>query len=151
MRAVIQRVSSASVEIDGRTVGAIGSGLLIFLGVTYGDEEAQADYLAAKCASLRIFRDDQDKMNLSVRDVGGSALVVSQFTLYGDCRKGNRPAFVAAARPDTAIPLYQRFIQKLRETGVPVETGEFGADMQVSLLNDGPVTILMDTAEMMKK
>ncbi len=105
MRAVIQRVSSASVEIDGRTVGAIGSGLLIFLGVTYGDEEAQADYLAAKCASLRIFRDDQDKMNLSVRDVGGSALVVSQFTLYGDCRKGNRPAFVAAARPDTAVPL----------------------------------------------
>ena len=151
MRAVIQRVSSASVSIGGRTVGAVGTGFLILLGVTYGDGEREADYLAAKCAALRVFRDSEDKMNLSLKDVGGGALVVSQFTLYGDCRKGNRPAFVAAARPETAVPLYQRFIQKLREAGVPVETGEFGADMEVSLCNDGPVTILMDTDEMMRK
>lgn len=151
MRAVIQRVSSASVSIDGRTVGAVGTGFLILLGVTHGDGEREADYLAAKCAALRVFRDSEDKMNLSLKDVGGGALVVSQFTLYGDCRKGNRPAFVAAARPETAVPLYQRFIQKLREAGVPVETGEFGADMEVSLCNDGPVTILMDTDEMMRK
>ena len=151
MRAVIQRVSSASVSIDGRTVGAVGTGFLILLGVTHGDGEREADYLAAKCAALRVFRDSEDKMNLSLKDVGGGALVVSQFTLYGDCRKGNRPAFVAAARPETAVPLYQRFIQKLREAGVPVETGEFGADMEVSLCNDGPVTILMDTDEMIRK
>ncbi len=151
MRTVIQRVSSASVSIDGRTVGAVGTGFLILLGVTHGDGEREADYLAAKCAALRVFRDSEDKMNLSLKDVGGGALVVSQFTLYGDCRKGNRPAFVAAARPETAVPLYQRFIQKLREAGVPVETGEFGADMEVSLCNDGPVTILMDTDEMMRK
>ena len=151
MRAVIQRVSSASVSIGGRTVGAVGTGFLILLGVTHGDGEREADYLAAKCAALRVFRDSEDKMNLSLKDVGGGALVVSQFTLYGDCRKGNRPAFVAAARPETAAPLYQRFIQKLREAGVPVETGEFGADMEVSLCNDGPVTILMDTDEMMRK
>lgn len=151
MRAVIQRVSSASVSIGGRTVGAVGTGFLILLGVTHGDGEREADYLAAKCAALRVFRDSEDKMNLSLKDVGGGALVVSQFTLYGDCRKGNRPAFVAAARPETAVPLYQRFIQKLREAGVPVETGEFGADMEVSLCNDGPVTILMDTDEMIRK
>ena len=122
MRAVIQRVSSASVSIGGRTVGAVGTGFLILLGVTHGDGEREADYLAAKCAALRVFRDSEDKMNLSLKDVGGGA-----------------------------VPLYQRFIQKLREAGVPVETGEFGADMEVSLCNDGPVTILMDTDEMMRK
>jgi len=151
MRAVIQRVSHASVSIEGKEVAAIRQGLLILLGVTHEDGEKEADYLAAKCAGLRVFRDGEGKMNLSVSDVGGEALVVSQFTLYSDCRKGKRPAFVAAARPETAIPLYERFVAKLRETGLTVGTGQFGADMQVSLLNDGPVTILMDTGEMMKK
>ncbi len=151
MRAVIQRVTHASVSIDGAEKAAMGEGLLILLGVTHGDGEREADYLAAKCAGLRIFRDSEDKMNRSVTDVGGQALVVSQFTLYSDCRKGKRPAFVAAARPETAIPLYERFVAKLREMGLTVGTGQFGADMQVSLLNDGPVTILMDTDEMMKK
>lgn len=151
MRAVIQRVSTASVVIDGEEVSAIGKGLLILLGVTHGDGEEQADYLAAKCAGLRIFRDSEDKMNLSVDQVGGEALVVSQFTLYGDCRKGKRPAFVAAAPPEIAIPLYERFVDQLRQTGLTVKTGRFGADMQVSFVNDGPVTILMDTAEMMKR
>ncbi|MCI8652327.1 MAG: D-tyrosyl-tRNA(Tyr) deacylase [Angelakisella sp.] len=151
MRAVIQRVTHASVSIDGAEKAAMGEGLLILLGVTHGDGEKEADYLAAKCAGLRIFRDSEDKMNRSVTDVGGQALVVSQFTLYSDCRKGKRPAFVAAARPETAIPLYERFVAKLREMGLTVGTGQFGADMQVSLLNNGPVTILMDTDEMMKK
>ena len=151
MRAVIQRVTSASVSVAGERIGSVGLGFLILLGVTQGDGEREADYLAAKCAGLRVFRDAEDKMNLSLADVGGGALVVSQFTLYGDCRKGNRPAFVAAARPETAVPLYERFVAKLREAGVPVETGEFGADMEVSLVNDGPVTILMDTAEMIRK
>ena len=151
MRAVIQRVTHASVSIDGAEKAAMGEGLLILLGVTHGDGEKEADYLAAKCAGLRIFRDSEDKMNRSVTDVGGQALVVSQFTLYSDCRKGKRPAFVAAARPETAIPLYERFVAKLREMGLTVGTGQFGADMQVPLLNNGPVTILMDTDEMMKK
>lgn len=151
MRAVIQRVSAASVAIDGEEVSAIGAGLLILLGVTHGDTEAEADYLAQKCAGLRIFRDSEDKMNLSVDQVGGQALVVSQFTLYGDCRKGKRPAFVAAAPPEVAIPLYERFTDQLRKTGLTVRTGRFGADMKVHLVNDGPVTILLDTAEMMKK
>ena len=151
MRAVVQRVTSASVSVAGERIGSVGLGFLILLGVTQGDGEREADYLAAKCAGLRVFRDAEDKMNLSLADVGGGALVVSQFTLYGDCRKGNRPAFVAAARPETAVPLYERFVAKLREAGIPVETGEFGADMEVSLVNDGPVTILMDTAEMIRK
>ena len=151
MRAVIQRVTHASVSIDGAEKAPRGGGPLILLGVTHGDGEKEADYLAAKCAGLRIFRDSEDKMNRSVTDVGGQALVVSQFTLYSDCRKGKRPAFVAAARPETAIPLYERFVAKLREMGLTVGTGQFGADMQVSLLNNGPVTILMDTDEMMKK
>ncbi len=151
MRAVIQRVASASVTIAGEEVAAIKSGLLILLGVTHEDGEAEVDYLAAKCAGLRIFRDDEDKMNRSVADIGGEVIVVSQFTLYGDCRKGKRPAFVDAAPPDTAIVLYEQFVERLRQAGLRVGTGRFGADMQVSLLNDGPVTILMDTAEMMKK
>lgn len=151
MRAVVQRVASASVSIAGEEVSAIREGLLILLGVTHGDGEKECDYLAAKCAGLRIFRDEADKMNLSVADVGGQVLVVSQFTLYGDCRKGKRPAFVAAAPPEVAIPLYERFVEQLRRTGLTVGTGQFGADMQVSLLNDGPVTMILDTGEMMKK
>ena len=151
MRAVIQRVSSASVSISGEECAFIGRGLLILLGVTHGDGEKECDYLAAKCAGLRIFRDQEEKMNLSVSDIGGAVLVVSQFTLYSDCRKGRRPAFVDAAPPDTAVVLYEQFVERLRQAGLQVETGRFGADMQVSLLNDGPVTILMDTQEMMKK
>ena len=144
MRAVIQRVSSASVSISGEECASIGRGLLILLGVTHGDGEKECDYLAAKCAGLRIFRDQEEKMNLSVSDIGGAVLVVSQFTLYSDCRKGRRPAFVD-------VVLYEQFVERLRQAGLQVETGRFGADMQVSLLNDGPVTILMDTQEMMKK
>ena len=148
MRALIQRAKNASVTIDGAVHGQISHGLLILLGVCEGDTEADADYLADKCVGLRIFTDDNDKMNLSCADVGGGLLVVSQFTLYGDCKKGNRPSFTAAARPETAIPLYEAFIARCRESGLPVETGEFGADMKVDLLNDGPVTLWMDTAQM---
>lgn len=150
MRAVLQRVSRASVVIDGAVHGAIGAGLLILLGVCEGDTEAQADYLADKCVGLRIFTDENDKMNLSVGDIGGSLLIISQFTLYGDCKKGKRPSFIRAARPETAIPLYEHFVARCRASGLPVETGTFGADMKVELLNDGPVTIIMDTDEMGK-
>ena len=148
MRALIQRVSRASVTIDGAVHGAIGRGFLVLLGVTEGDTEADARYLADKCVGLRVFTDANDKMNLSLADVGGGLLIVSQFTLYGDCSHGRRPSFTAAARPDTAIPLYEAFVARCRESGLPVETGEFGADMKVELLNDGPVTLWMDTAEM---
>ena len=148
MRALIQRVSRASVTIDGVVHGAIGRGFLVLLGVTEGDTEADARYLADKCVGLRVFTDENDKMNLSLADVGGGLLIVSQFTLYGDCSHGRRPSFTAAARPDTAIPLYEAFVARCRESGLPVETGEFGADMKVELLNDGPVTLWMDTAQM---
>ena len=148
MRALIQRVSRASVTIEGTVHGAIGRGFLVLLGVTEGDTEADARYLADKCVGLRVFTDENDKMNLSLADVGGGLLIVSQFTLYGDCSHGRRPSFTAAARPDTAIPLYEAFVPRCRESGLPVETGEFGADMKVELLNDGPVTLWMDTAQM---
>ena len=148
MRALIQRVSRASVTINGAVHGAIGRGFLVLLGVTEGDTEADARYLADKCVGLRVFTDENDKMNLSLADVGGGLLIVSQFTLYGDCSHGRRPSFTAAARPDTAIPLYEAFVARCRESGLPVETGEFGADMKVELLNDGPVTLWMDTAQM---
>ncbi len=148
MRALIQRVKNAAVTIDGAVQGQIDKGLLILLGVCEGDTEQDAAYLADKCAGLRIFTDENDKMNLSCADIGGGLLVVSQFTLYGDCKKGKRPNFMRAARPETAIPLYEHFIQQCKASGLPVETGTFGADMQVSLVNDGPVTIWMDTAEM---
>lgn len=148
MRALIQRVSRASVTIEGAVHGAIGRGFLVLLGVTEGDTEADARYLADKCVGLRVFTDENDKMNLSLADVGGGLLIVSQFTLYGDCSHGRRPSFTAAARPDTAIPLYEAFVARCRESGLPVETGEFGADMKVELLNDGPVTLWMDTAQM---
>ena len=145
MRAVVQRVSSASVEVDGRTVASIGRGLLVLLGVAQGDGERQAEWLADKIAGLRIFEDEAGKMNLSVQDVGGSALVVSQFTLLGDCRKGRRPSFSDAAPPEEADRLYQRFVERARGAGLRVETGVFQAHMGVHLVNDGPVTLVLDT------
>ena len=148
MRAVVQRVSETSVRIEGEIVGKIGRGFLILLGVTQGDTPELCSYLAVKCAGLRIFTDDNGKMNLSLKDVGGEVLVVSQFTLYGDCSKGKRPSFIAAAKPDLAIPLYERFIAELMDQGLHVEAGRFGADMQVSLINDGPVTLILDTDHM---
>ena len=151
MRAVIQRVGRASVTIDGREAASIGAGFLILLGIHIGDTPGEADFLAQKCADLRVFEDGGGKMNLALGDVDGAVLVVSQFTLYGNCRKGNRPSFTAAARPETATPLYERFVGQLRGRGLPVQTGEFGADMKVELLNDGPVTILMDTDQMKPK
>ncbi len=144
MKAVIQRVSRADVKIDGKTVGQIGPGLLVLLGVGPKDTTETADYLAAKIVNMRIFEDEKEKMNRSVRDIGGSILVVSQFTLYADCRKGNRPSFTGAAAPEPANELYEYFKEKIHELGIPVECGEFGADMQVSLVNDGPVTILLE-------
>ncbi len=147
MRAVIQRVSSARVTVDSDVVGEIGPGLLVLVGVTHTDGEEQARWLARKVAGLRIFEDDAGKMNLSVKDVGGSVLVVSQFTLYADARKGRRPSFVDAARPDVAEPLVDTFCAFLQEEGVPVETGRFRAMMQVCLCNEGPVTIIVDTPE----
>ncbi|MYM56603.1 D-aminoacyl-tRNA deacylase [Thalassovita mangrovi] len=144
MRALLQRVSHASVTVDGEVIGKTGPGLLILICAMQGDSEAQADQLASKISKLRIFKDEADKMNRSVLDIGGSALVVSQFTLAADTSRGNRPGFSTAAAPDEGRALYEYFAAKLAETGVPVETGEFGADMQVELLNDGPVTIWMD-------
>ena len=151
MRALVQRVRTASVTINGVCRAKIGQGLLILLGVTHDDGAAQAELLAKKCADLRVFEDEQGKMNRAVCEIGGEILVVSQFTLYADCRKGNRPAFIAAARPETAQPLYEDFTDRLRQRGIPVQTGEFGADMKVELLNDGPVTILLDTDELKRK
>lgn len=147
MRAVVQRVSEASVTVDGRVVGAIGRGFLLLLGVTHADGEAEAVWLARKVAGLRIFEDEAGKFNLALADVGGAALVVSQFTLYGDARKGRRPSFTEAARPEHAEPLCDRFVELLRAEGVAVETGVFGAMMAVYLVNDGPVTLWLDTAE----
>ena len=149
MRAVIQRVSTAQVTVHGEVVGQIGRGLLVLLGVTAADGEAEAALLARKIAGLRVFEDDGGKMNLALADVGGAVLAVSQFTLYADVRKGRRPSFIAAARPEQAEPLYQRFCSLLRSEGVPVQQGVFQAEMQVSLINDGPVTIWMDTAELL--
>ncbi len=145
MRAVVQRVRRASVTIDGEVVGAIERGLLILLGVTHTDTPEQARWLAEKVVGLRIFNDAEGKMNLGLTDLGGSVLVVSQFTLYGDAAKGRRPSFIAAARPELAIPLYETFINAIKALGVPVTTGRFGAMMQVELVNDGPVTLILDT------
>lgn len=146
MKAVIQRVTSANVIVKGETLGAIDRGFLILLGVHENDTETQADLLAKKVANLRVFEDDEEKMNLSMLDCGYSALVISQFTLLANTKKGNRPSFIAAARPEVAIPLYERFMDQLKANGVTdVQHGEFGADMAVSLVNDGPVTIVLDT------
>ncbi len=144
MRAVVQRVSEASVTVEGEVVGAIGRGLLVLLGVREGDTRAEADWLASKVAQLRVFADDEGKFNLSLLDIGGAALVVSQFTLYGDARKGRRPDFTRAGRPEVAEPLVDYFVAQLRTAGVPTETGRFGAMMDVRLLNQGPVTILLE-------
>lgn len=149
MRVVVQRCSRAEVRIDGQTVGQIGRGFLLLVGVTDGDSEAQADLLAKKVAQMRIFEDSEGKMNLALKDVDGAILSISQFTLYADCKKGNRPSFIRAARPETAAPLYDYFNARLRsEYGLQVETGRFGADMKVDFINDGPVTILLDTADL---
>lgn len=145
MRAVVQRVSRASVTVEGEVVGAIGSGYLVLLGVSSEDGPAEADYLAEKVAHLRIFEDEAGKMNRSVLDVGGAVLAVSQFTLYGDVRRGRRPGFDRAARPEVALPLYERFVSALRGHGLTVETGRFQAHMEVALVNDGPITILIDS------
>ena len=144
MRAVVQRVLNASVAIGGTVKGEIGKGYLVLLGIEENDTEKDLDYIAEKLLGLRVFEDEAGKMNRSVLDAGGSILLVSQFTLYGDARKGRRSSFIRAARPEKAIPLYEAMIVRLR-AALPVETGEFGADMQVSLVNDGPVTILLDS------
>ena len=145
MRAVLTRVKHASVSIDGKETARIGEGFLILLGVTHEDTEAQAVKLAEKLTGLRIFEDETGKMNRGQTDVGGEVLIVSQFTLYGNCKKGRRPEFLSAARPEVAIPLYEKFVQLCRDKGLHVETGEFGAYMQVESLNDGPVTLIVDT------
>ena len=144
MRVVLQRVSRAKVTVDGRVTGQIGRGLLLLTGFTDGDTEDALAWMAEKVIGLRIFPDDEGKMNRSVEDVDGGLLVVSQFTLYGDTRKGRRPSFIEAARPEVAIPLYERFLQMLRDTGRPVQTGEFGAMMDVELVNEGPVTLILE-------
>ena len=144
MRIVIQRVSQGSVRIDGKIAGEIQQGLLLLVGICPEDGQEDIEYAVRKISQMRIFSDQEDKMNLSVQDVGGQILSISQFTLYADTKKGNRPAFTGAAKPDLATALYDQFNQKLAQT-VPVQTGEFGADMKVSLVNDGPVTIVLDT------
>ena len=147
MRAVVQRVESAAVRVDDREVGRIGPGLAVLLGVAVADGEAEADYMAGKIAGLRIFGDDEGRMNLSVCDCGGAVLLVSQFTLYGDCRKGRRPSFIGAAPPAEAKALYELTARKLEERGLTVETGVFQAHMELALVNDGPVTVLLDSAK----
>lgn len=148
MRAVLTRVKHASVTIDGQVKGRIGEGFLILLGVTHDDTEAQAVKLADKLTSLRIFEDEDGKMNRGLEVVNGEILVVSQFTLYGNCKKGRRPDFLAAARPEVAIPLYEKFVAVCRDKGFHVETGEFGAYMAVESLNDGPLTLVVDTDQL---
>ena len=146
MRIVLQRVSRASVTIGGRITGEIGRGFCLLIGFTHGDTPAQVDWMAEKVAGLRLFSDADGKMNLGLSDVGGAVLAISQFPLYGDSAKGRRPSFIDAARPEVAIPLYQRFIAALRQRGLTVGAGEFGADMLVEIHNDGPVTLILDRA-----
>jgi D-tyrosyl-tRNA(Tyr) deacylase len=149
MRVLLQRVSRASVTVEDEVVGQIGAGLLLLVGVGEHDGEREAEYLAGKIATMRIFPDADGRMNLSLLDAGGAALVVSQFTLYADVRKGRRPSFIGAAQPDVAVPLLARFVAELEAQGVPVEQGRFGAMMDVELVNDGPVTIWIDSAELL--
>ena len=145
MRAVVQRVKSASVKVDGELVSEIRAGVLIFLGVAHDDTTTELEYIANKVTNLRIFEDTEGKMNCSLLEAGGAALVVSQFTLYGDCRKGRRPSFIKAARPETANALYEQFITALEQQNIPTQGGTFQAMMDVQLINDGPVTILLDS------
>ncbi len=149
MRAVVQRVSNASVTVDGKIIGEISHGLLVFLGVGEGDTEKDMQYIADKVIGLRIFSDSDDKMNLSVGDIEGEILVVSQFTLYGDCRKGRRPNFTSSMEPKGAEEIYEKFVSCLTNQGIKTKHGEFGADMKVNLLNDGPVTILLDSSKIL--
>ena len=145
MRAVVQRVKSASVKVEGKLVSEIGAGVLVFLGVAHEDTATEIEYIANKVANLRIFEDEEGKMNRSLLEMGGAALVVSQFTLYGDCRKGRRPSFIKAARPELANALYEEFITALEQQNIPTQGGTFQAMMDVELVNDGPVTILLDS------
>jgi len=145
LRVVLQRVKEASVSVDGEVLASIDTGLLVLVGVEDGDTEADADYIASKVSWLRIFSDSEGKMSLSCSEIGGAVLVISQFTLHGDARKGRRPSFIKAAQPETARPLMELLIEKIEGTGLTVGTGRFGADMQVALVNDGPVTILLDS------
>ena len=144
MKLVVQRVKNAKVDVDGKTVGSIEKGFLVLLGVTHTDTKETADYLVKKLCKLRVFEDENGKMNLALKDVAGSLLIVSQFTLYADCSEGNRPSFINAAKPDIANELYEYFCKKCKEQDIKVEKGIFGADMKVSLLNDGPVTIILE-------
>lgn len=147
MKIVIQRTKEASVTIEGAIVGEISHGLVLLVGIEEQDQQEDVDYLVRKISKMRIFEDTEGKMNLSIEDVGGEILSISQFTLYAETKKGNRPSFIKAAKPETAIPLYEAFNTGLRETGLTVQTGGFGADMKVSLLNDGPVTIIIDSKQ----
>jgi D-aminoacyl-tRNA deacylase len=144
MRVVLQRVTHAAVRIEDRVAGSIGRGFCLLVGFTHGDTPVEADWMAEKVAGLRLFSDNEGKMNLGLEQVGGSVLVISQFTLYGDAAKGRRPSFIEAARPEIAVPLYHRFLDSLRQRGLTVASGEFGADMQVEIHNDGPVTLILD-------
>ncbi|MDM1557406.1 MULTISPECIES: D-aminoacyl-tRNA deacylase [Chryseobacterium] len=145
MKIVIQRVSEASVKVEGKIVGEIGKGLMLLVGIEENDEKADADWLVQKILNLRIFSDDDDKLNLSVKDISGEILCISQFTLIADYKKGNRPSFIKAAKPDKAVPLFDYFKEEIAKSGLKTESGIFGADMKVSLINDGPVTIVMDS------
>lgn len=144
MKLVVQRVKQAKVEVDNKVVGSIDKGFMVLLGITHTDTKEISDYLVKKLCNLRVFEDENEKMNLSLKDVGGKLLIVSQFTLYADCSGGNRPSFVNAAKPDFANELYKYFCEKCQQNDIPVERGIFGADMQVSLVNDGPVTIILE-------
>ena len=147
MRGVVQRVSKAHVQVDGKIVGQIERGLVVLLGVAEGDTPADLKYLVEKTIHLRIFEDDEGKMNRSVLDIGGSILAISQFTLLVDCRKGRRPSFITAARPEEANAMYEQYVTSIRQHGIPVETGIFQADMKVHLINDGPVTLMLDSSK----
>ena len=151
MRAIVTRVSRASITINGTPGGSIGRGFLVLVGICEGDGPEESAYLAKKCAELRVFEDENGKMNKSLTDIGGSILAVSNFTLYADCSRGRRPDFFHAAKPAVAIPVYEHFLEQIRAHGVPLETGEFGADMQIDHVNDGPVPLILDTDQMMKK
>ena len=148
MRSVVQRVTKASVTVEGEVIGKIGKGFLILLGVSDEDTEKDLVYMADKISGLRVFEDADEKMNLSLLDIGGEALVVSQFTLYGDCRKGKRPSFSSAGKPEYANAMYEKFAELLKEKGIKTEMGRFGADMKVELLNDGPVTLMLDSKKL---